>query len=415
MDLTVRARGMDVSVWQGNIDWQRVADSGIKFAIIRATFGNVVDNRFRENVEGAQRAGIGCGAYHYSTARSVTEARQEAQFFLQTIDGYKFAYPVAVDVESITQSELGEQEVTEIIDTFCSTVEDAGYYVAVYCDLFWIDKLIESFIFEKYDLWLAEWTSTPTYSGTIGLWQYTGDGAVDGVGSNVDLDIAYKDYPSIIRANGLNGFLPEEETESDYFVYTVKSGDTLWTIAQRFGTSYDEIARLNNLSSPYLLQIGQTLKIPSSDNYDDDAVRYTVQSGDSLWEIGKRFSVDYRILARVNRIANPEDLAVGQIILIPKDSTPSMPSETPNQTQFKTGEHVAIKPSATEYYAGRRIPDWVKNDYTYYITATAYNGQPVMLGGKRSVLLGKRQNNLTGLVEPGINTWVNEDILQRVE
>ncbi|MBQ6570218.1 MAG: LysM peptidoglycan-binding domain-containing protein, partial [Clostridia bacterium] len=156
----------------------------------------------------------------------------------------------------------------------------------------------------------------------------------------------------------------------------------------------------------------QMLKIPAMKNCEMPGFTcYKVKSGDSLWSIGQKFGVSWRKIAVINKIANPSNLQPGTVLSIPTDGNLA-PSQQVNT--LDVGDHVRIKSDAMYYYAGRRIPDWVKTDYTYYVAAVLYNGKPVYLGDKRSVLLGKRQNNMTGVIEPGFNTWVNEDILEKV-
>ena len=136
-------KGIDVSTWQGKIDWTQVKGAGIHYAILRSSFGSPdpsqVDNQFENNYKGAKAAGIPVGAYHYGYAVSEAEARQEAKFFLDTIKGKQFEYPVYYDVEDNgTMGTLFRQALTNVIKAFCSEVEKAGYYVGVYVSLSWL-------------------------------------------------------------------------------------------------------------------------------------------------------------------------------------------------------------------------------------------------------------------------------------
>ena len=138
-------KGIDVSTWQGKIDWTQVKGAGIHYAILRSSFGSPdpsqVDNQFENNYKGAKAAGIPVGAYHYGYAVSEAEARQEAKFFLDTIKGKQFEYPVYYDVEDNgTMGTLSRQTLTNVIKAFCSEVEKAGYYVGVYASLSWLDS-----------------------------------------------------------------------------------------------------------------------------------------------------------------------------------------------------------------------------------------------------------------------------------
>jgi GH25 family lysozyme M1 (1,4-beta-N-acetylmuramidase) len=202
-------KGIDVSKWQGVIDWNKVKAAGIEFAMIRSSFGKEnkakqTDAQFHANMTGAKAAGILCGAYHYSYATTVEEAKQEAAFFLDIIKGYSFDFPVAFDIEDKSQRDLGRDRITDIIVAFCDTVEKAGYYVSVYTNLDWLKNRIDVDRVKRFDIWLAQWTDKPTYGGDFGMWQYTSDGSVAGIGGRVDMDIAYKDYAALIKNAGLN-------------------------------------------------------------------------------------------------------------------------------------------------------------------------------------------------------------------
>lgn len=202
-------RGIDVSKWQGNIDWNRVKASGVDFAILRAGYGSVSsqkDPTFEDNYQNAKAAGIPVGAYHYSYAKDIAGAKREAQTFLEWIKGKQFEYPVVFDIEESATYNLGRNTVSEIIKTFCSIVEAAGYYVSVYTNKSWLDHVVSDEVKSKYDTWLAQWTSTPSYVGPYGMWQYTSSGTVDGISGRVDMDIAYKNYPEIIKRKQLNGW-----------------------------------------------------------------------------------------------------------------------------------------------------------------------------------------------------------------
>ncbi|MCI6388302.1 MAG: glycoside hydrolase family 25 protein [Ruminococcus sp.] len=203
------SKGIDVSKHQGKIDWHRVKNSGVDFAILRAGYGkydNQKDERFEENYSNAKNAGIKLGAYHYSYAKSVDDAKKEAEIFLKWISGKQFEYPVAFDVEEKSQSDKGKQFVSDVIRAFCETVEKAGYYVCVYSNKYWLDNYVDDDCKRKYDTWLAQWSDKATYGGNYGIWQYSSQGEIDGISGRVDLDESYKDYSLIIKSNGLNGF-----------------------------------------------------------------------------------------------------------------------------------------------------------------------------------------------------------------
>jgi lysozyme len=207
-------KGIDVSKWQGAINWPLVKQDGIEFAMIRVGYGSssgdscVLDPRFHENVAGALSVGIEVGIYLYSYAKSPQAAQKEAQFVLDYIAPYsgKLAYPIVFDIEDNSQKKLGKATITAMVEAFCSTIEKSGYYASFYANLDWCKNYLDMNTLKKYDLWLAHWTDNPSKAYPYGMWQYTSKGAVNGISGRVDMNIAYKDYGKIIRDAGLNGF-----------------------------------------------------------------------------------------------------------------------------------------------------------------------------------------------------------------
>lgn len=262
-------KGIDVSKWNGNINWEKVRNSGINFAIIREGYGkkdpNQVDKKFKDNINGAKSVGIGAGVYHYSYADSVEDAVNEAQFCLENIKGLKLEYPIVFDIEDKEQLKLNNRQRTDIVKAFCGEIEKNGYYAMFYCNLNWLNNyLYKDELLSKYDLWLAQW-SVNVPSVSCGIWQKSDNGCIDGINGNVDLDMAYKNYPEIIKNKGLNGSNKSDDNSNlpSYFTYTVKKGDTLWAISERYlgsGSKYKEIKDFNNLKSD-IIYPGQVLKI----------------------------------------------------------------------------------------------------------------------------------------------------------
>lgn len=224
-------KGIDVSVHNGSIDWQKVKNAGVQFAILRAGYGREMsqkDARFEENYRNAKAAGIPVGAYWYSYAMSEDEARLEADVFLSVIKGKQFEMPVYFDVEEKKQFDLGKEKVSAIMRAFLEKVEKAGYFVGLYGSASSLTTHTADDIKSRYTIWLAHWAEQTNYSGDYGIWQYSSEGKVNGISGNVDLDIAYADFPTIIKGKGLNGFGKEQ-------ISTPEPDDTIANVTVKIG------------------------------------------------------------------------------------------------------------------------------------------------------------------------------------
>lgn len=197
---TVRA-GIDVSKWQGEIDWNRVKEAGVEFAIIRAGYrGSVTgalveDPYFKANVRGATAAGIPVGVYFFTQATNEVEAVEEASMVIQLIKGFSMEYPIFIDTEGAggngRADGLSVETRTLVCEAFCRTVENAGYRAGVYASKNWYENRVTVKSLERYVIWLAEYREVPRYQGYYEMWQHSSKGAVDGIAGNVDLDVSY--------------------------------------------------------------------------------------------------------------------------------------------------------------------------------------------------------------------------------
>ena len=214
-------QGIDVSNWQGDINWKEAKASGIEFAMIRVGFrgygksddgvdGKLVkDERFDTNIQNAIVANIPVGVYFFSQAKTEKEAIEEAQFVLNIIKDYKITYPVAIDTEYATSSHSGradsltKDERTKIVAKFCETIKKAGYIPMVYTGKNFAMNNLDTEILSKYDFWIAHYTGAnqdnpeenkTDYSGNYTIWQYTSEGTVNGVQTTVDRNLCYKNY-----------------------------------------------------------------------------------------------------------------------------------------------------------------------------------------------------------------------------
>lgn len=203
-------QGVDVSVYQGNIDWKAAKADGVEFAIIRAGYGKYAsqkDKYFDQNMQNAKAAGLPCGAYWFSYALTPENAIKEADAFYEVIKDYQFEYPVSFDMETENQINLPKETVTAIIEAFCGRMESYGYYTTLYSYASFLNYKVEESIFEKYDIWVAHYNiNQPAFNRKYGLWQYSSTGKIAGIQGNVDQDFVYLDYERIIKNAHLNGF-----------------------------------------------------------------------------------------------------------------------------------------------------------------------------------------------------------------
>lgn len=256
-------KGIDVSKWQGAIDWNKVKKSGIEFAIIRAGYGRETyqkDAYFEQNYAAAKAAGVNIGAYWYSYATTANEAKLEAKACIAVLKNKQFEFPIYYDVEESDSF----PKANEIIKAFCSELEAAGYFVGIYMSRWPLMTYISEDIRKRYAVWVAEYASKLSYTGQYGIWQNSSKGRVDGINGDVDTNIAYVDYAPIIKKGGFNGFKRDVNTVKNDVkntIYTVKTGDTLWAIAQKYGTTVNALAAKNNIKNANLIYPGQKLII----------------------------------------------------------------------------------------------------------------------------------------------------------
>lgn len=327
--------GIDVSQWQGNVDFNKVKKAGYDFVMIRAGYGRYASQKdpyFESNYSKAKAAGLGVGAYWYSYATNVDQAKEEAKVCAQVIAGKQFEYPIAFDIEDPTQANLSNTVINGMCDAFCSHLESLGYYAMVYSYQWFINAKIGSAIKNKYDTWLAEVTtaSKPTYTSPYGIWQYSFTGKVNGINGDVDLNRAYKDYPAIMKANGFNGFKmevkPEEPTPdpepTDLLGDVNGDGKVDAKDISDLAAHVKGVKKLKKTAEKKaedkVEASAKAADTPKPSTTDDEWVTYTVKSGDTLWKIATQYKTSVVELASINNIKDASIIRVGEVLKIKK-------------------------------------------------------------------------------------------------
>ena len=277
-------KGIDVSRYQGQIDFNAVKRNGIDFVIIQAGYGKSViqkDAYFEQNYQRAKAAGLKIGAYWFSYALTPDEAIQEARACAAVIANKQFDFPIYMDLETDTRSgyfpfSTGKTNCSNMVKAFCSEMEKLGYFVGLYISRSPLQTHITKEVAERFALWIAEYGANLNYTGKYGIWQRSCTGRVVGIIGDVDIDEAVIDYSTIIKNGGFNGYSKNSDTEKpkpspsiapkddepEYIEYKIKKGDTLTKIAKAYGTTIAKLKEINNIKNVNLIYAGDVLKIP---------------------------------------------------------------------------------------------------------------------------------------------------------
>ncbi len=314
--------GIDVSEWQGNIDFGEVARAGIEVVYIRASEGrSYVDPYFRENYEKAKANGLRTGFYHFLTATNVAEAKEEAEFFVSNIKGLEPDCRLAMDFEVFNG--LDVSAINEISRVFLETVENlSGKECVIYSDAYNARTVFSKELAEDYPIWVADYfVEEPESNDKWKFWvgfQYSDRGIINGIDGNVDRDY----FTNGVFLNNVSQIPKDTVTDKNQeFKYIrVNRGETLSGIAIKYNTSYQYLARINSIANPNLIYVGQELKVPVLADYNihDTSHRlYIVRRGNTLTQIAREYGVTIENIVELNGIANPNLIYIGETLRIP--------------------------------------------------------------------------------------------------
>lgn len=325
-------RGIDVSAYQGYVNYNEVRNAGIDVVYIKASEGDYLeDPEFRNNYNDAKSNGLNIGFYHFIRARNEEEAIQEAEFFSRVISGTEPNCKLAMDFEVF--GDLSIYEINNISKVFLEkTQELTGKEMVIYSNTYDATTIFSEELASIYPLWVAQYgVSIPSDNGKWENWvgfQYWDRGSIPGIDGNVDLDRFTEGIFLSSSGEVPKPIDPSPEEIKNVIYYTVKRGDTLSKIAQLYGVTVEQIVELNNIQNPNLIYTGETLQITTSDKPNTEPTSttttyYTVKRGDTLWKISRRFGTTISSIVMLNNIQNPNLIYPGQVLLIRRDLRPN--------------------------------------------------------------------------------------------
>lgn len=335
-------RGIDISEFQGEIDFEEVRRSGIEAVYIRVGAGEYTDEYFAENYERAKAAGLKIGFYHYVTARSVEEGRRQARFFASLAAGREPDMRLAMDFEyfgSLSVSQINAISEAYLDELTALTRREA----VIYSDLSNARNIFSRALAEKYPLWAAQYgADEPSANGKWREWvgfQYTDEGRVGGIYGNVDRNIFTEGIflSDSWRIDGEKRTTVRARTRT-LTVY-VRAGDTLWAIAREYGTTVEAIARENRIADPNRIFAGERLRITLPARGSGEEI-YTVRRGDTPISIAGKFGVTLSALEDRNGLERGETIYAGDKLSIPGAGM--------------SGEFYVVRPGDTLFYISRR-------------------------------------------------------------
>ena len=335
-------RGIDISEFQGEIDFEEVRRSGIEAVYIRVGAGEYTDEYFAENYERAKAAGLKIGFYHYVTARSVEEGRRQARFFASLAAGREPDMRLAMDFEyfgSLSVSQINAISEAYLDELTALTRREA----VIYSDLSNARNIFSRALAEKYPLWAAQYgADEPSANGKWREWvgfQYTDEGRVGGIYGNVDRNIFTEGIflSDSWRIDGEKRTTVRARTRT-LTVY-VRAGDTLWAIAREYGTTVEAIARENRIADPNRIFAGERLRITLPVRGSGEEI-YNVRRGDTPISIAGKFGVTLSALEDRNGLERGETIYAGDKLSIPGAGM--------------SGEFYVVRPGDTLFYISRR-------------------------------------------------------------
>ena len=352
--------GIDISNWQGSIDFSQVKNSGTRIVYILASQGNYfIDSYLQEFYNGAISNGLLVGFYHFFDPAVSVDS--QAEYFTSAIKGLTSNCKLVLDLEKA--GSYGASELSELAVEFLEKVKAlTNTEVAIYTYVsFANNNIMSGYGLENYPLWIAEYgvnspQGNPIWGNSRAGWQYSDTGSVAGISGNVDMDVFTEEMLLVESSkivgnnNSSSNNNNNSNSSSSYIYYTVQSGDTLSGIAAKYGTTVNTLVSLNGISNPNLIYVGEVLKIPATGSDVNvstaSTMNYTVQSGDTLSGIAAKYGTTVNTLVSLNGISNPNLIYVGEILKIPVSGSGSTSNSTSTTYKVQAGDtlsEIALK------------------------------------------------------------------------
>lgn len=246
----MQKKGIDVSRHQGSIDWAKVKQDGIEFAILRIGYGGsapVKDEQFENNYNGATANGIPVGIYLYSYADTEDEAKLEANSVLNWLNGRHLDLPIYFDIEDKKQLNISKEARNNLCKIFCDIIESAGYWAGIYSNKDWaVNKIDGKELGKRYTYWIAQYNSKCTYDGEYAIWQYSSSGKVNGISGNVDMNYMYKEVGGSLSSSSTSSKKSNEEIANEVIAGKWGNGNDRKTALTNAGYDYNAVQSIVN-------------------------------------------------------------------------------------------------------------------------------------------------------------------------
>lgn len=331
----LRYQGIDVSNWQGYIDYAQVKNAGIQIVYIKASQGTTYkDPYFEINYENAKANNLKVGFYHFLTATNIQEAEEQAVFFASVISGKQADCKLALDYEQFNG--VNNELINQIAIAFIQKIKElTDKEVIIYSDLSNVENTFNANVASNGELWLAFYGDyrnlenvNSSWSNFIGV-QYTDRARIPGINTVVDRDIFTEQVFLSDTTELPSTENPNDNYNTETITYTVQRGNTLSQIALRYQTTVQEIARINAIQNVNLIFPGQVLRIVTNSNVNGRETNsagktyYTIRRGDTLSLIARRYGISVQNLVEWNNIQNPNLIFPGQTLILYENNSNS--------------------------------------------------------------------------------------------